>query len=258
MEKYFFERHNILKASIVNSLDFPYHLHSEIEIAGVISGGGKAYLNGEEYKLSPGDFFIALPNQLHKYSQFGNGEYYLVIVPQTLVKGISGKLKNISLESPVIKDSKNEISSILNLLIENRRDCKEISIESYITLAVSRMIDKCKEKLIKEKDSNLIKIINYCQENFESDISIDKIAEEFDLSPGYISHIFSIRLKINFRLFINSLRIEKAKELINEGDMNITEIAFAVGFASLRTFNRAFYQLTQKTPREYKKYSAAK
>lgn len=252
MEKYFFEKHGTLKASIVKEINFPCHLHSEIEIIGIKDGCGKAFLNGEEFYLKENDFFTALPDQLHKYSDFKTGKYYLIIIPQYLAKSFFGHFKSADLKSPVINDAGHEISSILDLFIENRSGCNDKSIQSYLSLVLSRIIDLSGEKLIKENNSSIIKIINYCRDNFESDISIDKIAEEFALSSGYISHIFSKKLKINFRTFINGLRIEKAKELIEAGNMSITDIGFAVGFSNSRTFNRAFYLQTHKTPREYK------
>ena len=72
------------------------------------------------------------------------------------------------------------------------------------------------------------------------------------MSKYYISHIFSKEIGISMPEYINTLRIRDAEMLLKKGDMSITDIAFAVGFNSLRSFNRHFYSLTGKTPRQVK------
>ena len=57
----------------------------------------------------------------------------------------------------------------------------------------------------------------------------------------------------NFVDFINSLRVEHACTLLEQG-CNITEIAFSSGFSSIRTFNRVFAQNMNMAPRDYIRY----
>lgn len=52
--------------------------------------------------------------------------------------------------------------------------------------------------------------------------------------------------------YINELRVRDAKQLLEAGEMPISEIAFEVGFESLRSFNRVFYKQTGMTPTDYR------
>ena len=96
-------------------------------------------------------------------------------------------------------------------------------------------------------------VLLYCSENYTEPLSLDTLSRELHLSRYYISHIFSDKLQVSFTDFINTLRVEHACSLLGKG-ANITEIALASGFASVRTFNRVFAEEMGMTPREYIKW----
>lgn len=102
-------------------------------------------------------------------------------------------------------------------------------------------------------DSDNVKnLLIYCTEHYTEPLSLDKISQELHLSKYYISHIFSDKLHVSFTNFINSLRVEHACTYLEKGT-NITEVALSSGFSSIRTFNRAFIQQMNITPRDYMK-----
>ena len=75
------------------------------------------------------------------------------------------------------------------------------------------------------------------------------------LSPcprSYVSKIFSDKLRYGFREYINSLRINKARALLAESSLPISEIMYACGFSNQSSFNRVFQEFCGCTPREYK------
>ena len=84
-------------------------------------------------------------------------------------------------------------------------------------------------------------------------MTLDDIAANVHINKYHISHIFNREIGISFTDFINAIRVRKSYELIKKGELSITEIAFQVGFSSLRSFNRQFLALSGCTPREYKK-----
>ena len=72
-------------------------------------------------------------------------------------------------------------------------------------------------------------------------------------SKYYISHLFSMKLKVRFNDYINSLRINDACRQLRQTDKTVTEISECVGFNTLRTFNRAFIKQVGTSPSEYRK-----
>lgn len=68
------------------------------------------------------------------------------------------------------------------------------------------------------------------------------LAQDVECSPFHLSRIFTEAHGMSIPRFVRTRRIEKAAELLRSGKMNLTEAAFAVGYASLSAFNRAFVE----------------
>ena len=62
--------------------------------------------------------------------------------------------------------------------------------------------------------------------------------------------MFSEAVGINFRRFVNELRLEYARELLTATDLPVTEIAYKSGFGSIRSFNRAFGEEYHSVPKK--------
>jgi YesN/AraC family two-component response regulator len=96
-------------------------------------------------------------------------------------------------------------------------------------------------------------IMNYCNENYHKPLSLTVLAKDLHLNKYCISHIMSNKLNIGFNDYINSLRVSNACKLLVKSDDTVTEISEAVGFNTLRTFNRAFSKQMNCTPSEYRR-----
>ena len=75
-----------------------------------------------------------------------------------------------------------------------------------------------------------------------------KSLNPFNISPNHLSEKFKQVTGINFVDYIARIRFEKACVLLQDPNLRISEIAFAVGFQSLSQFNRVFKKLTGESP----------
>ncbi len=103
----------------------------------------------------------------------------------------------------------------------------------------------------------LNRLREYVEKSYSEPISLGKAAGIAALESSYFSTYFHAKVGITFTEWLRHVRIEKAMELMKAGDFSITHIAYEVGFADLRTFERAFKKHTRMTPREFKKSVAA-
>ena len=79
------------------------------------------------------------------------------------------------------------------------------------------------------------------------------IAEQFHISPNYLSTVYSDYSGGGLHAYITSVRIAKAKELLAaQGQWKIREVAQAVGYQNIRTFNRVFALECGVSPSEYR------
>jgi AraC-like DNA-binding protein len=105
-----------------------------------------------------------------------------------------------------------------------------------------------------ELEQKLKKVIAYIAQNYERDISREGLASLADIHPDYFSRMFNKYTGKKISDYINEVRINRACELLTEENpKTVIEIAFAVGFESLRTFNRAFAAVTGMTPSVYRR-----
>jgi AraC-like DNA-binding protein len=97
------------------------------------------------------------------------------------------------------------------------------------------------------------RIIAFLKENYTSDISREGLAGAVDMSSDHMSRTFKTYTGMKLNDYINDLRIKDAVDRLSSTDQKIIDIAFAVGFESLTTFNRAFYKTMNETPTDYRK-----
>ena len=106
-----------------------------------------------------------------------------------------------------------------------------------------------------EKDvTKLNKIFSYLLENFSKKITLDQIAGIANMSPTAFCRYFKERTNKTFITFLNEIRIGNAcKNLIQNEDMNISQICFLVGFNNLTNFNIQFKNIKNMSPLDYRK-----
>lgn len=238
------------------------HLHRHMEIIYKKKGSSLAICGTKEVLIQAGDLFIAFPNQIHYYlDQPGEHDLILIIASPDLCPEFKHDFKNYLPISPVLSQASAHpkiVAALENILESNTTQDKysDTEIKGNLMLLLSALLKNMPLEKRKSYDSNLLtNILLYCYDNFTEDVSLHSLSDALQVSPYYISHIFNERLHISFRDYINSLRIEKACELINNKEKSITDIAFEVGYNSIRTFNRSFMKIMKLSPTQYRELS---
>ena len=96
----------------------------------------------------------------------------------------------------------------------------------------------------------------YLEDNYMFDISLDSVGEILHISPAYLSAQFKKYQKMNFLDCLTELRINAAKELLNDPFRSSAEVASMVGYEDASYFARAFKKRTGVTPTQYRKQAA--
>src|SRR5699024_8451656 len=90
-------------------------------------------------------------------------------------------------------------------------------------------------------------------QNFQEDINLSRIAQEFWLNPSYLSRQFKYHVGINITEFITRQRLNFAKILLTITDKSISEIALEAGYNNISYFNTVFKNQVGITPGQYRK-----
>lgn len=93
----------------------------------------------------------------------------------------------------------------------------------------------------------------YIYANYNKEISVEMLAEKVYMAPSYLSHIFKKETGQNLSKFIKSLRMEKAKEMLEESHNKIVNISYAVGYPNVSYFCQSFREYFGVSPQQYRK-----
>lgn len=116
-------------------------------------------------------------------------------------------------------------------------------------MAAARNINDSKN----EKESSTVgKAKSYILQNFDKELSLEDVSKYVDISPYYFSKLFKEETEQTFIEYLTSLRIEKAKQMLNNPNVTIKEICVAVGYSDPNYFSRIFKKVTGQTPTEYR------
>ena len=111
----------------------------------------------------------------------------------------------------------------------------------------------------KSKNNHIIKLEEIVSNNkryLDSNISLEQLSEELQLSKSHLSRIINTEIQMSFSDYVNSLRVSEAKKLLlNSEFSNYTLVAIGLesGFNSKTTFNTVFKKYVGKTPSQFKK-----
>lgn len=109
------------------------------------------------------------------------------------------------------------------------------------------------ENSVSDEYPFLIKrIINYLNDSYANDISLQLLSSVLKVSPNYISRVFKSETGQALFDYLNSVRVEKSKKLLEDGNLKIYEVGYKVGFKSSVHFNVVFGKMTGKSPKQYR------
>ncbi len=117
---------------------------------------------------------------------------------------------------------------------------------------MSAACEAIRDRKEKQSETAVTKARNYILEHYDTDISLDDVSREVNISPYYFSKLFKEESGENFIEYLTRIRVEKAKLLLKEGDLSVKEISSRVGYSDPNYFSRLFKKQTEMTPREYR------
>ena len=245
------------------TIGYRSHLHYQIELAIIFDGHTRVTVDSSDYDAVGGDVFVVFPNQIHSYTTIEREKYILLKINPDLIPEFSPQLTSYIPKQAVIKNAAKDEELVL--LIKKISDIyngdepyKNEALRGLVLAFFAKLLPKMELSDTPSGDYHVVALImKYCGDNYNKPISLSILSKELHLNKYYISHVMSNKLNIGFNDYINSLRVSSACKLLVKNELSITEISEAVGFNTMRTFNRAFIKQMSCTPSEYRKRKKA-
>lgn len=96
------------------------------------------------------------------------------------------------------------------------------------------------------------KIKSIVEKEYMKDISLNYVADQVNLAPAYVSYIFKKETDQNLIKYITDIKMMKAKQLLEEGNLKMIQISHACGYENQSYFNRLFKNYYGMTPKQYR------
>ncbi len=248
-------KHVLSSEYIENGLSPIPHLHTHLELIYLTAGSSIATVDYMDHPVEKGDLFLAFPNQIHFYHDIHPCSGKLLIFSHDLWKELKDTFQNKVPSHPVIRRDRlpADTEALLEKIMAQNNGGQpygRLAARGLLLALLCELLPLM--TLIPSPNSydSIKNILIYCSGHYTEPLSLDILSRELHLNKYYISHLFKDRMKISFPDFINGMRVEHACNLLQQNP-DITEAAFASGFSSVRTFNRAFSKFMETTPREY-------
>ncbi|HBD77544.1 MAG TPA: AraC family transcriptional regulator [Roseburia sp.] len=254
------------------SFQIPVHWHDEFEIIYVRSGFLTVSISGESYIGKTGEAFVVSPGNLHLMgSQTGTVDYYTFLFPLKYISFRTDDMLDEKLLEPLnsghlmicprVKDTAKELCEQLIEIYEAKKDESESKITTQVRtkiILLQFILEMWKKGFVIENDTsgrNTIEkeMVSYIQQNFTGKISLREFGEQFHLSEKYISRYFKEHFHITLSQYVTYLRLEHAKQLLQDTDIPVTDVAMQSGYQNVSYFIRSFQKAYAVSPLKYRK-----
>lgn len=254
------------------SFQIPVHWHDEFEIIYVRSGFLTVSISGESYIGKTGEAFVVSPGNLHLMgSQTGTVDYYTFLFPLKYISFRTDDMLDEKLLEPLnsghlmicprVKDTAKELCEQLIKIYEAKKDESESKITTQVgtkIILLQFILEMWKKGFVIENDTsgrNTVEkeMVSYIQQNFTGKISLRKFGEQFHLSEKYISRYFKEHFHITLSQYVTYLRLEHAKQLLQDTDIPVTDVAMQSGYQNVSYFIRSFQKAYAVSPLKYRK-----
>lgn len=238
------------------------HWHRSVEIFALFEGVLDFYLNEQHYSLQSGEFMLVNSNEIHSIHA---RESNLTIVLQIPLKAFEGYFTGEQFirftHEPKMQDEK--IMDLVQGMYDAYQEKKcgyDMKVQGLYYTLLYLLVTKYREldvsaDVVKQnrKLRRLSTITSYIKDNYTSELTLESLAEIFGYAPAYLSRMFQKYAGINYKSYLQSIRVECAyKELANT-EHTVSEVAQNNGFPNSKALARVFEQKYGMLPSVFQK-----
>ncbi len=235
--------------------------HKNFEICRFVKGNFDIIISNKKYFIKPGDIIVIKSGEIHRFEnkEHDNCLDIFTFDPLILYNSVAdfGALKtHIKYEELKAAGIDKQIEDCFsNLFSEvlNQDSSSKILLKANLLKMYGLLLRYFEDK--NETNGNLSKlivirnIIEYIFDNYNEDITLAALSDKFNYSPQYISSAFATCAGVNFKHYLDNIRVSKSIQMLQETNMSISKIATECGFDNIRTFNNVFKKVAGVTPK---------
>ena len=225
------------------------HVHSHLEFIFLLEGQLLISVDGEQIELSRNQVAVVMPYQIHSYATADSSEVFFIACPPEYIPDYSRLFYERTFSPfhlPFGTITRQMVEEIASLEKQDYLKNKALIYFSLADFSVSCALSQPRNT---EHDVYR-KAIVYISSHYTEDITLKDVAAELQITPVHLSRVLNARNQVGFSDLVNSLRIFEAKRMLESTSLPISNIAYEVGYGSIRNFNRIFMKYFGCKPSE--------
>ncbi|AKN30980.1 AraC family transcriptional regulator [Clostridium carboxidivorans P7] len=240
---------------------FPNHFHEYYVIGFIESGRRQLFCKNKEYVIERGDLLLFNPGDNHTCQQIDGGtlDYRCMNIKTEVMKKvvfeITGKdyvpyfKENAVFNSDIVPS----LQELYLMIMNEERDFKKEEIFLFIIeQLITEYADAVTVDTLREANTEIKTICDFLEENYMESITLNKLSELTGLNKYYLLRSFTKQKGITPYGYLESIRISKAKKLLEQGIAPI-DVALQTGFTDQSHFTNFFKKFIGLTPKQYMK-----
>lgn len=262
--------YNALQRTLKPGYSFGPHCHKNVEVCLMKEGECDIIVNGEAITVHEGELMVIFSHMIHSFHVKSNQPAVFLQIhfcPESFIDTDPKVNENIKfLHYMTDAHSAYTFHPFTDQLLSCvERICEETNNEAgihHVSLAniyiyeflflLSREIEQSVRKVYSINNPIAIRAIHFINQNMESNISLDDVAQSCNVTTRYLSKIFKKYVNLTVNDYICIAKIDKAMNFICNTEFSITEISSKLGFSSAQYFSTVFKKYSGVTPKEFK------
>lgn len=236
--------------------DYPLTFHTHVELTYVHRGEMELEVDGHRTVLRAGELTLCFPYVPHRSWAY-EAEVTVLLFDPSKCGGLMQTLSSCKPKNPILRreqvpESVPHLLSALERRVREHRENDDVVTPAYLTALMGELAEQVElEPLAMRELSATRQILTYCMQNRRHDLTLETVAEALFISKAQITRTF-LGLGMNFRDYINQLRMADAGWLLSQTAMPVADVMSESGFNNQGTFNRLFLKSYGLTPRQYR------
>lgn len=238
------------------------HWHRSVEIFLVLEGALEFFIDNTSIPLEAVDFVIVNPNEIHSIKAPNPNTTIVVQIPLSCFSGYLEE-EDYAVFSKQSREDNGILTELIVRMYETYQDKKfgyELKVKGLfyemLYILITRFMKAEEDQgSIRQKRNldRLSRITSYMKKNYNQDITLEGVADEFGFSPTYLSRMFKRYADVSYKAYLLDLRTEYSfREMMNT-DHSLSQVAVNNGFPNSRAFAKAFVKRYGCLPSEYRK-----
>ena len=225
----------------------PFHSHEFYELVYYRKGRGISRIGNTVWEFGDNNFILIPPNVPHDERTFVSCEVSCV-----------GFQLDEKYSVNMYEDAQGNVSRIVESIMEetvkqNLGYKEMLSIRLNELLLTMKRLEQKQHQWMRGVGKSFEYVINYIGENYHVKIRLRDFAEQLNFSYDYFQHKFKEEVGISPQRFLVEKRMEAARRMLMNENINCTEIAYRCGFSNSAQFSAVFKREEGMNPQQYRK-----